>query len=144
MRKFLRLLAFCSAPLLMAALESPANASAPSSDIKTGADLVAACHATLGGDSSEAGRVSAAACNQFLAGMVVAVYNATEAGQPTVLHRLGPDGSQSVCFRLPKFLKYQEFAAIAVDYAKSHPELNELPAVELAGRSLADKYPCKE
>lgn len=144
MSKFTRLVAFGSVPFLMAVLAVPVFASPSSADIKTGADLVAACQASLGKDASQGGQVSATACNQYLAGMVTAVYNATEAGMPTTLHRLGKDGKESVCFHLPELLKYSDFAVLVVDYSKVHPDLNDQPAVELAGRSLADKYPCKE
>lgn len=144
MKKVMRLAAGCSVPFLMAALAAPVAAAPSMADIKTGSDLVSACQASLASDASAQGKLSATACNQYLAGMVVAVYNATEVGMPTRLHRLGKDGKESVCFHLPNLLKYSEFAALVVDYSKTHPELNSQPAVELAGRSLADKYPCKE
>ncbi|MFZ2468226.1 MAG: Rap1a/Tai family immunity protein [Parvibaculum sedimenti] len=140
MRKSVRF----AVPLLAAVAAASAAWANPGADIKTGADLVAACNASVDMDMSEKGQISATACNQFLAGMVVAVYNATEAGMPTKLHRLGPKKDEEVCFRLPEMLKYQEFAALVVEYNKTHPELAERPAAELAGRSLADKFPCKE
>lgn len=145
MSRFTRQISLLSVPALLVALAAPTLADPGRSvDIKTGADLVAACQASLSQDTSQGGEVSATACNQFLAGMVVAVYNATEAGQATMLHRLGPKGNESVCFHLPQLLRYEEFSTLVVAYAKTHPELNARPAVELAGRSLADKYPCKE
>lgn len=131
-------------PLLAALAAAPAAWANPGADIKTGADLVAACQASMAKDMSEKGQIAATACNQFLAGMVVAVYNATEAGMPTKLHRLGPNKDEEVCFRLPEFLKYEEFAALVIAYDKAHPGLEDSPAAELAGRSLADKFPCKE
>jgi len=131
-----------STPLLLAVMMS--SGAAASVDIKTGADLVAACKASVEGDHSQQGEISATACNQFLSGMVVAVYNSTEAGMPTALHRLGPKQDETVCFRLPELLRYEDFAALVVVYDKAHPGLAERPAAELAGRSLADKYPCKE
>lgn len=130
---------------LIAAVAATTGAWAnPGEDIKTGADLVAACNASVAKDTSEKGQLAATACNQFLAGMVVAVYNATEAGMPTKLHRLGPKKDEEVCFRLPELLKYEEFAALVINYDKAHPGLAGSPAAELAGRSLADKFPCKE
>ncbi|HUD52120.1 Rap1a/Tai family immunity protein [Parvibaculum sp.] len=131
-----------AAPMLLAVIAS--SGALASADIKTGADLVASCKASLEGDRSPQGEISATACNQFLSGMVVAVYNSTEAGMPTALHRLGPKQDETVCFRLPELLKYQDFAALVVAYDKAHPGLAERPAAELAGHSLADKYPCKD
>ena len=143
MKKLTRLSLFCAVPMFAAALALPASA-APNADIKTGADLVSACQLSVDGDKTQSGRISATACNQYLAGVVVAVANSTEAGKPLMLYRLGPDQNESVCFRLPEKLTYEEFAGLVVGYSKSHPELAGRPAVELAGRSLADKYPCPE
>jgi hypothetical protein len=142
MKKLTRLSLLCAVPVLAATFALPAIA-APN-DIKTGDDLVKACQLSVDGDKTQSGRISATACNQYLAGVVVAVSNSTEAGKPLKLYRLGPEASDTVCFRLPDVLKYQEFAALVVDYSKSHPELGARPAVELAGRSLADKFPCPE
>ena len=144
MKKLIRSAAFGAVSFAAVLAGASAVASPGAGDIKTGADLVAACNASLDRDATQGGQISATACNQYLAGMVTAVYNATEAGMPTTLHRLGKDGKESVCFHLPNLLKYSEFAALVVAYSKAHPELGAQPAVELAGRSLADKYPCKE
>lgn len=144
MSRFIRSIVCCCAALAMAAFAAPSFASPSVADIKTGADLVAACEASLGQDGSAEGTISATACNQYLAGMVTAAYNAAEPGMPTRLYRLGADGTDTVCFRLPDLLKYSEFAALVVDYSKAHPTYGEQPAIEVAGRSLADKYPCKE
>ena len=143
MKKLTRSSLLCAVPMLAVAFAMPANAS-PGGDIKTGADLVRACELSVAGDKTQTGRISATACNQYLAGVVVAVANSTEAGKPLMLYRLGPENNESVCFRLPESLKYEEFAGLVVDYSKSHPELAARPAVELAGRSLADKFPCPE
>ena len=142
MKKLTRLSLFCAVPMFAAALALPASA-APN-DIKTGADLVSACQLSVDGDKTQSGRLSATACDQYLAGVVVAVANSTEAGKPLMLYRLGPDQNESVCFRLPETLSYKEFSGLVVEYAKSHPELASRPAVELAGRSLSNKYPCPE
>lgn len=144
MNKFTRSMAYCSVPFLLSALVVPTLASPSVADIKTGTDLVAACEASLGKDGSAEGAISATACNQYLAGLVTAAYNAAEPGMPTRLYRLGADGTESVCFRLPELLKYSEFATLVVDYSRAHPTYGEQPAIEVAGRSLADKYPCKE
>jgi hypothetical protein len=121
---------------------SPASA-APLPYISTGADLAAACRATLAKDATEAGKLAETSCNHYLAGMIGAVYNATPAGMPTTLSRLGPNKDQSVCFRLPHLLKYDEFAKIVVAYEKGHTELDARPAIDLAGLALGDTYPCK-
>ncbi len=144
MSRFTRRIAYCFATLSIAAFAAPSFAAPSVADIKTGADLVAACEASLGKDGSAEGAISATACNQYLTGMVTAAYNAAEPGMPTRLYRLGADGTDSVCFRLPELLKYSEFAALVVDYSKAHAGYGEQPAIEVAGRSLADKYPCKE
>lgn len=143
MKELTRLSLLCAVPMLAAVTAMPAMAS-PGPDIKTGADLVKACQLSVAGDKSQSGRISATACNQYLAGVVVAVANSAEAGKPLMLYRLGAEHNESVCFRLPDVLKYEEFAGLVVDYAKTHPELEARSAVELAGRSLADKYPCPE
>lgn len=144
MSRFTRRIAYCSVALSIAAFAAPSFAAPSVADIKTGADLVAACEASLGQDGSAEGTISATACNQYLAGLAAAAYNAAEPGMPTRLYRLGTDGTDSVCFRLPELLKYSEFAVLVVDYSKAHPSYGEQPAIEVAGRSLADKYPCKE
>jgi len=142
MKKLTRLSLLCAVPMFTAALALPASA-APN-DIKTGADLVTACQLSVDGDKTQTGRISATACNQYLAGVVVAVANSTEAGKPLMLYRMGPDQNESICFKLPEKLSYEEFAGLVVDYAKAYPELADRPAVELAGRSLSNKYPCPE
>lgn len=144
MSRFTRRIASCSAALSIAAFAAPSFAAPSVSDIKTGADLVAACETSLGQDGSAEGKISATACNQYLAGLATAAFSAAEPGAPTRLYRLGADGTDSVCFRLPEQLKYSDFAALVVAYSKAHAGYGEQPAIEVAGRSLADKYPCNE
>ena len=141
MKKLTRWRLLCAVPVLATALAVPANAS-PNDEINTGDDLVKVCQLSVNGDESQAGRISTASCNQYLAGFVVAVSNSTAAGKPLMLHRLGPDANESVCFKLPSVLKYEKFAGLVVDYSKAHLQLADRPALELVGRSLANKYPC--
>ena len=94
MKKLTRLSLLCAVPMLVAATAMPAMAS-PGADIKTGADLVKACQLSVAGDKSQSGRISATACNQYLAGVVVAVANSTEAGKPLMLYRLGAEHNES-------------------------------------------------
>jgi hypothetical protein len=136
---------FAVLPALLLPLAAPAFAAVPAlpSKIINGADLVAACRASLLRDATAKGRLAATSCDHYLAGMITAVYSATPAGMPTRLTRFGPREDQTVCFHLPRMLKYDEFAKLVVRYEKQHREYDKRPAVELAGEALADKYPCK-
>jgi hypothetical protein len=129
--------------LTFAASSASAGDTSALPTIVTGADLVASCGASLAKDMSEQGKLAATSCNHYLAGMVTAVYNATPAGMPTTLSRLGPNKDQTVCFKLPHLLKYDEFARLVVAYEKGHTEFAKRPAIDLAGMTLGDAYPCK-
>ena len=104
-----------------ASLSAPVQASA--SRVETGAQLVQSCKSFLKGDANvdDVGR---------------------EPGAPFEVHRLGPKEDETVCFEPPKLIRFDEFAKVAVDYAKSHPDLLDKPALELSARALASKYPC--
>ena len=123
-----------------ASLSAPAQAAG--SHVDTGAELVEACQAFLKGQANVDDKVGSASCRNYAVGLVTAVNNGREPGAPFEIHRLGPNEDETVCFEPPKLIKFDEFAKLAVDYAETHKELLDKPAVELSARALAAKYPC--
>lgn len=142
MKKQLRILPLCLASTL--ALSGAALAALPNdaSDIRYGDDLVAACTTLVEHDISDEGKLASKACSDFLGTLVKKAYDATQPGMPTEFHRIGPDGNQTLCFRLPSKLKFTEFATLLLNYRKSHPELDERPAFELGAWTLSVNFPC--
>lgn len=142
MKNRLRIAALCF--VSMFALSGTALAALPgeAGDIKHGDDLVAACTALVEHDISEQGKLASRACSDFLGTMVKKAYDSTEPGMPTEFHRMGPEGDQSACFRLPSKLKFTEFATLLLNYRKSHPELDDRPAFELGAWTLSVNFPC--
>ena len=131
-----------SAFLLAVGASLSAPAQAAGSHVETGAELVKACNAFLEGQAKVDDVVGAASCRSYAVGLVSAVNNGREPGAPFLIHRLGPKADETVCFEPPKMIKFDEFAKVAVDYSKTHPDLLDKPALELSARALADKYPC--
>ncbi len=113
-------------------------------DIHTGNDLIEACDALLSHNTSDRGVLASTACRHFLGAMVLKVYKATPAGMPTEFSRIGPNGDETACFRLPDSLRYGAFAEYIAEYFSTHPELGSRPAFELGARTLAAKYPCSQ
>jgi hypothetical protein len=111
-------------------------------DIRTGSDLTAACIALVERDVSDEGAAASKACSGFLGAMVQKVYEATEAGAPTVFNRIGPKQDEVLCFKLEGKLSFVDFAKLVVTYGKSHPALDDRPAYETGAYVLSNNYPC--
>jgi len=124
----------------------PAFAGMPTDagDIRTGDDLALACRALSEHDVSDDGALAATACSTFLGAMVKKAYDSTEAGAPTEFTRLGPNGDQVACFRLPPKLSFIDFANLILNYEDQHPELADRPAFETGAYTLSTNFPCTQ
>jgi hypothetical protein len=115
---------------------SAANAAA----IKTGRDLVAACRSYAAIASTENARAPHD-CRTFLQGFAVSLQAREQARQDAMLKGL-PIAAHEACVRMPDFISFRELAGRIVKFGDQNPALLDLPASEVAQKTLERDFPC--
>lgn len=129
--------------VLLAFASRPA-AAAPM--IETGRQLRAACAAYLQKTTRETENIMAAhdACKEYLSGFIAAYGVSQQVDLTLELEGTGSEPDAALCFRLPTYLSFSDFARLVVDFGQGHREFESKPAFQLAAASLVAKYPCRQ
>jgi hypothetical protein len=120
----------------MLAATSPANAA----DIKTGRDLVLACRTYAAIENPDNARAPHD-CRTFLQGFAVSLQAREEARRDAMIKGL-PVSGREACVRMPDFISFRELAARIVNFGDTNPRFLDLPAAELAQKTLERDFPC--
>jgi hypothetical protein len=126
------------AAILAAVLLAVSTANA--AEIKTGRDLVQACRtyaAIQNPDNARAPHV----CRTFLQGFAVSLLAREDARRDAMVKGL-PMSSKEACVRMPDFISFPELAARIVNFGDTNPTLLDLPAAQLAQKTLERDFPC--
>ena len=126
------------AVILAAALIAVSTASA--ADIKTGRDLVHACRTYAAMDRPDNARAPHP-CRTFLEGFAVSLVAREDARVDAMVKGL-PMTSKEACVRMPDFISFRELAARIVNFGDTNPKQLDLPAAQLAQRTLERDFPC--
>jgi hypothetical protein len=126
------------AAILAAALIAVSTASA--ADIKTGRDLVQACRTYAAIENPDNARAPHD-CRTFLQGFAVSLLAREEARRNAMLNNL-PIAARDACVRMPDFISFRELAARIVNFGDTNPGLLNLPAAQLAQKTLERDFPC--
>jgi hypothetical protein len=126
------------AAILAAALIAVSTASA--ADIKTGRDLVQACRTYAAIENPDNARAPHD-CRTFLQGFAVSLKTREDARVDAMVKGL-PMSSKEACVRMPDFISFRELAARIVNFGDTNPGLLNLPAAQLAQKTLERDFPC--
>jgi hypothetical protein len=126
------------AATLLAVLFAASTASA--ADIKTGRDLVQSCRTYAAIENADNARAPHA-CRTFLQGFAVTLVAREEARRDAMVKGL-PMSSREACVRMPDFISFRELAARIVNFGDANPSLLNLPAAQLAQKTLERDFPC--
>lgn len=119
-----------------------AVSSASAADIKTGRDLVQACRTYAAIENTDNARAPHV-CRTFLQGFAVTLQAREEARRDAMVKGL-PMMSKEACVRMPDFISFRELAARIVNFGDTNPQLLDLPAAQLAQRTLERDFPCPQ
>ncbi len=126
------------AAILAAVLLAVSTANA--AEIKTGRDLVQACRTYAAIENADNARAPHA-CRTFLQGFAVSLQAREDARTNAMVKGL-PMSSKDACVRMPDFISFRELAARIVNFGDTNPTLLDLPAAQLAQKTLERDFPC--
>lgn len=127
-----------AAAILLAVLIAASTASA--TGIKTGRDLVQACRTYAAIENPDNAR-KPHDCRTFLQGFAVSLLAREEARRDAMVKGL-PMTSKEACVRMPDFISFRELAARIVNFGDTNPQLLNLPAAQIAQKTLERDFPC--
>jgi hypothetical protein len=126
------------AAILAAAFVAATAANA--ADIKTGHDLVKACRSYAAITNPDNARAPHD-CRTFLQGFAVSIKAREDARVDAMVKGL-PMTSREACVRMPDFISFRELAARIVNFGDTNRNLLNLPAAQLAQKTLERDFPC--
>ncbi len=124
---------------ILAVVLFAANA-ATAAEIKTGRDLVQACRTYAAIEDADNARAPHD-CRTFLQGFAVTLVAREEASQNAMINNV-PIAAREACVRMPDFISFRELAARIVNFGDTNPHLLNLPAAQLAQKTLERDFPC--
>ena len=113
---------------------------ATAAEIRTGRDLVQACRTYAAIENPDNARLPHE-CRTFLQGFAVTLVAREEARRDAMVKGL-PISSREACVRMPDFISFRELAARIVNFGDTNPRLLDVPAAELAQKTLERDFPC--
>lgn len=126
------------AVILAAALAAASVASA--AEIKSGRDLVQSCRTYAAIENPDNARAPHD-CRTFLQGFAVTLVAREDARRDAMINDV-PMSSREACVRMPDFISFRELAARIVNFGDANPKLLDLPAAQLAQKTLERDFPC--
>lgn len=117
-----------------------AVSTANAAEIKTGRDLVQACRTYAAIENPDNARAPHV-CRTFLQGFAVSLLAREDARRDAMVKGL-PMSSKEACVRMPDFISFRELAARIVNFGDTNPTLLDLPAAQLAQKTLERDFPC--
>jgi hypothetical protein len=122
------------------ALAAGISTAAAAIDIKTGRELVLACRTYAAIENPDNARAPHS-CRTFLQGFAVALKQREDARIDAMVKGL-PFASREACVRMPDFISFRELAARIVNFGDTNPKFLDLPAGQLAQKTLERDFPC--